>query len=146
VARIRVERVVDAPPATVWDRLADIADHVSWMADAVAIRFTGDRRRGVGTAFTCETRVGPLRTLDVMEVTDWEEGRLIGVRHAGVVTGTGRFLLGPEPGGRSRVVWEEDLRFPWWLGGPVGAVLGRPVLRRLWRGNLRRLAERVAAG
>jgi carbon monoxide dehydrogenase subunit G len=145
VARIRVERVVGAPPAAVWARLADIADHVHWMADAVAIRFTGDRRRGVGTSFTCETRIGPLRTLDVMEVTDWEEDRLIGVRHAGVVTGTGRFLLRPEPGGRSRVVWEEDLRFPWWLGGPVGATLGRPVLRWVWRGNLRRLAERVAA-
>ncbi|HEX6422028.1 MAG TPA: SRPBCC family protein [Acidimicrobiales bacterium] len=141
---IRVETTIEAPPEAVWRRLADIADHVSWMADAAAIRFTGDQRAGVGTTFECETRVGPLRTLDVMEVTEWRDGEFMGVRHRGLVTGTGRFVLEPAGAGRTRLVWAEHLRFPWWMGGPVGAVLARPVLRALWRGNLRRFAARVA--
>ncbi len=142
---IRVQTTVDAPPEAVWRRLADIDDHVSWMADAASIRFTGDRRTGVGTTFECETRVGPLRTLDVMEVTEWRDGRAMGVRHSGIVTGTGRFEL-EGLDGRTRLVWDEQLRFPWWLGGPVGGLLAVPVLRLVWRGNLRRFAARVTSG
>jgi carbon monoxide dehydrogenase subunit G len=144
VSRIRVRRVIERPPAAVWDRLADIADHVTWMADAAAIRFTTERRQGVGTAFECETRVGPLRTLDRMEVTEWSQGEAIGVHHRGVVTGTGRFTLRASTDGqRTELTWDEDLRLPWYLGGPVTATLARPILRRLWTANLRRFSERV---
>jgi hypothetical protein len=144
VTRIRVRQVIERPPAAVWDRLADIADHVTWMADAAAIRFTTDRHRGVGTAFECETRVGPLRTLDRMEVTEWSPGEAIGVHHRGVVTGTGRFtLLGSTDGRRTELTWDEDLRLPWYLGGPLTAVLARPILRRVWAANLRRFAAHL---
>jgi carbon monoxide dehydrogenase subunit G len=143
VPGIRTEVIIDAPPDAVWRRLADIADHVSWMADAAAIRFTGDDRTGVGTTFECETRLGPLRTTDVMEVTEWREAAAMGVRHSGLFTGTGRFELSPAGAGRTRLTWNEDLRFPWWLGGPVGATVARPILRAVWRGNLRRFATRV---
>lgn len=142
---IRTEVTVDAPPDAVWRRLADIADHVSWMADAAAIRFTGDTRTGVGTTFECETRLGPLRTTDVMEVTEWRDAEVMGVRHAGLFTGTGRFVLSPVGADRTRLTWDEDLRFPWWLGGPVGATVTRPILRAVWRGNLRRFAARVTS-
>jgi carbon monoxide dehydrogenase subunit G len=143
---IRVEVKIDAPPAAVWARLADIADHVTWMADAAAIRFVGDRRAGVGTTFECETRIGPLRTLDVMEVTEWREPEVLGVRHRGLFTGTGAFRLRPDTAdaGGTRLAWEEDLRFPWWLAGPLGALVARPVLRAVWRRNLRRLAHAIS--
>jgi hypothetical protein len=127
----------------VWARLADIADHVQWMADARAIRFTGEHRSGVGTTFECETRVGPLRTIDVMEVTEWRRGRCLGVRHTGVVSGAGRFVLRRGRRGRTRITWDERLRFPWWLGGPAVGLVAAPVLRLVWRGNLRRLASLV---
>jgi uncharacterized protein YndB with AHSA1/START domain len=144
VSRIRVRRVIERPPAAVWDRLADIADHVNWMVDAAAIRFTTERRQGVGTAFECETRVGPLRTLDRMEVTEWSPGEAIGVHHRGVVTGTGRFTLrGSTDGRRTELTWDEDLSLPWYLGGPVTATLARPILRRLWTANLTRLAAHL---
>ena len=92
------------PRHAVWRRLADIADHVSWMADAASIRFTGDQRSGVGTTFECETRgSGPLRTLDLMEVTEWPGPRhLVGMQHRGFVTGTGPSCCGGAAGtGRS---------------------------------------------
>lgn len=136
---IRVSTVIDAPPRRVWQQVREIGSHVGWMADAEAIRFTSRRRRGVGTTFECDTRVGPLTLTDVMEVTSWLARREMGVRHTGVVTGTGRFTLRPVRGGRTRFTWEERLVFPWWLGGPVGGVVGARVLALIWRGNLRRL-------
>lgn len=117
-------------------------DHAEWMKDARAVEFLGDQRRGIGTRMRVTTRVGPLRTTDVMELTEWEPPSVIGVSHRGLIGGAGVFRLEPEGEG-TRFEWSEDLRFPWFLGGPAGAFLARPILRRVWRGNLQRLKERV---
>lgn len=145
MAQFRMNQVVEAPPEAVWRELADLAGHVDWMADAESIEFTSEQRHGVGTTFDCATRIGPLRTTDRMEVTRWQEGRELGVRHIGLVTGEGVFTLRPaDPEGRrTQLDWVERLRFPWYLGGPLTGLLARPVLRSIWRGNLRRLASRV---
>ena len=145
--RLRVEVTILAPPDVVWTHLEDIASHVEWMADAVDIAFLGDQELGVGTRFACRTRVLFLETTDLMETTEWVPPRLMGVRHSGAVSGEGRFELHPaEPAGQSTtMVWVEQLRFPWWLGGPLGAIVARPVLRRIWRGNLARLRDLVEA-
>jgi carbon monoxide dehydrogenase subunit G len=137
VPHIRVSIDIPAPPDRVWEDVRDLSSHVEWMADAEAITFTSERTSGIGTTFDCETRVGPLHTTDQMEVVEWDEGRTIGVRHVGLVTGTGRFTLEPAAGG-TRFSWDERLRVPWWLGGSLAA----PVLRLVWRRNLRRLRSR----
>lgn len=140
--KLRVSTTIDAPPDEVWDDVSDLASHVEWMHDARAITFTSERSSGVGTTFDCETRVGPFGLTDRMEVTSWVRGREIGVRHVGLVTGVGRFTIRRLRRGRTRFTWTERLRFPWWMGGPVGAVVARPVLRRVWKRNLRSLAAR----
>jgi uncharacterized protein YndB with AHSA1/START domain len=142
MARIRVVRTLDAPPEAVWAELAHVERHVTWMHDAVRIRFLTDQRSGVGTRYECDTRVGPFTTTDVMEITEWEPGRAMGVRHVGLVTGTGRFRLRRRRGGRTRFTWSEQLRFPLRRGGPVAALVAAPVLRWMWRRNLRALAAR----
>lgn len=141
---LRVRTILDAPPEAVWAHLEDIGSHVEWMDDAVAIRFLTRATRGLGTRYECDTRIGPLRTTDVMEVTSWVPGHELGVRHVGVVTGEGVFRLRPAARGRTRFTWAERLRFPWWLGGPAGAMAARPVLRRVWRRNLANLAARLS--
>lgn len=143
MSRIRVSIVIDATPRQVWSAVEDIASHPEWMRDAAAIHFTSPRRSGVGTTFDCLTRVGPFRLTDKMVVTEWKAGRVMGIRHAGVVTGSGRFTLRRRARGGTRFSWEERLVFPWWMGGPVGAAAGAVVLRRLWRRNLANLKHRV---
>lgn len=139
-----MRRLIKAPPEDVWRELSDISGHVEWMNDAESIEFTSEQRRGVGTIFDCATKVGPLRLRDRMEVTRWRDGRELGVRHVGLVTGEGIFSLrSRRRGRRTELQWTERLRFPWWLGGPVMGLLAKPVLRSIWRGNLRRLAARV---
>ena len=147
---------LDATPATVWSIVEPIEDHVEWMADAVAIRFESDRRRGVGTRFACDTKIGPIRLTDHMEITEWvpavdaRDGHAgtdgaMGVAHTGMVTGRGVFTLEPTTrGDRTRFTWSERLDFPWYLGGRFGErVAGALVLGPVWRRNLRRLARVV---
>lgn len=142
MARITQHVDIAAPLARVWRAASDLATHDRWMADAESIVFRSDVRSGVGTVMEVRTVVGPFRTTDVMEVTEWEEGRAIGVRHTGLVTGQGRFELAPMAGG-TRFTWTEELTFPLRMGGPVTAFLARPVLGWIWRRNLNGLKREL---
>ncbi len=143
---IRVSKVVPAAPAAVWEDLRHIDRHVEWMSDADSIRFLTDATEGAGVLFECVTQIGPIRLIDRMEVTDWRDAQTMAIRHRGVVTGTGEFRLTPCPAAGGAVhtafEWSESLRFPWWMGGPVGAVAARPVLQAFWKRNLRMFAAR----
>lgn len=130
----------------VWRAVEDVTTHSRWMLDATEVRITSKQRRGVGTTFDCDTAFGPLRLTDRMRITEWAPGRAMGVEHRGVVTGTGRFTLKRARRGHTRFAWEERLRFPWWMGGPVGSLVARPVFRAVWRRNLRSLKALVESG
>jgi len=142
---ITVSIEIDAPPERVWQVVEPVERHVDWMHDAVAIRFVGEQTRGVGTAFLCDTKVGPIKLVDRMEITEWVPGEAMGVRHVGMVTGSGRFTLTPiDLGRRTRFGWTEELTFPWWMGGRIGASIGGKVaLKPIWNRNLRGLKRLV---
>ena len=166
--KIHVGVHIAASPADVWYAIQDVESHTEWMRDAVAIRFLGHQRQGAGTRFVCDTKIGPFSLSDVMEITEWSPGQRMGVRHSGLVAGEGAFTLvkvecGEDEGGDSEdgretaessdgkdastahtyFQWEEKLRFPWRLGGPVTALAAWPVLRSMWKGNLLRLKARI---
>ena len=142
--RLKVTTMLDATPQQVWDDISDVGSHVEWMEDAVEITFTSDHETGVGTTFDCATKVGPFRLMDHMEITSWKPGREMGVRHVGLVEGSGRFTLTENADGGTRFTWDEELRFPWWMGGPLGALVGGRILKLIWRRNLQLLAARFA--
>ena len=144
MTRIAVTRTMQVPHERVWAAIADLGSHTEWMKDAERIVFVHDQRRGKGTRMEVVTVVGPFRTVDVMEVVGWDEGRSIEVAHRGLITGRG--TLAAEPAGKGTLVsWREELTFPWWLGGPIPAWLARPVLAAIWRGNLARLEESLTS-
>jgi len=141
---IRVSETIAAPPERVWAQIKDISSHTQWMDDAVAIRFTSDAQSGVGATFDCDTKVGPFELTDRMEVTAWDPPHTMGIRHVGVVTGSGRFLLEAIDGGAAtRFTWDEELSFPLWMGGSAGGRAASPLLRRVWRKNLANLKALV---
>ncbi len=168
--KIHVGVHIAASPADVWYAIQDVESHTEWMRDAVAIRFLGHQRQGAGTRFVCDTKIGPFSLSDVMEITEWSPGQRMGVRHSGLVAGEGAFTLvkvesGEDEGGDRETAgqgdeqdasttkdastahtyfqWEEKLRFPWRLGGPVTALAAWPVLRSMWKGNLQRLKAKI---
>ena len=145
MAHIRVSIDLAVPVDAVWREAADLASHAEWMADAESIEFLTDQRSGVGVGMDVRTVVGPFRLTDSMTVTEWSDRSTIGVRHEGLVTGEGNFRLSPIAGG-TRFTWEEELEFPLRLGGPVTAFFAKPVLRWIWRRNLRGLQARLVSG
>ena len=145
MSRITVSIELAASPARVWEIVEPVERHVDWMADAVAIRFTNSQTRGVGTAFDCDTKVGPIKLTDHMEITEWVPEKSMGVKHVGIVTGTGVFTIEPLGNGQyTKFTWSEKLTFPWWLGGPIGEVVGgNIVMKAIWRRNLKKLQALV---
>jgi hypothetical protein len=145
--RIHICTEIHRTPTEVWADVEDIASHVHWMADAESITFITETRAGVGTTFDCATRVGPIRLNDRMTITEWDPEHAMGVEHRGLVTGVGTFLITGVPAGNDGVCtkfcWEETLRLPWWLGGPIGELAAKPVLSFVWRRNLSRLKARI---
>lgn len=139
---VELSTVIAAPLQEVWDDVADLASHAEWMADAESITFQGHLSSGAGTTMRVETKVGPFRTTDLIEFTSWEPPHRMGVVHRGLVQGTGAFELEAHGDDATKFWWREELTFPWYFGGPIGARLALPVLRAVWRRNLRRLAER----
>lgn len=146
MSHIQVSIDINAPVSRVWEVVEPVERHIDWMADAVAIRFQTDQTRGVGTKFFCDTKVGPIKLVDVMTITAWEPNAVMGVTHTGVVTGTGEFTLTALTESTTRFTWTESLVFPWWLGGPIGAIVGgQIVMKAIWRRNLRELKKLVEA-
>ena len=145
MSRITVSIELAASPARVWEIVEPVERHVDWMADAVAIRFTNAQTRGVGTTFDCDTKVGPIKLTDRMEITEWVPEKSMGVKHVGIVTGTGVFTIEPIGNGQyTKFTWSEKLSFPWWLGGPIGEVIGgNIVMKAIWRRNLKKLKALV---
>ena len=134
--------VLDAPPDVVWDDLADVAQPRRVDGGRAGDPVPVGADDGVGTRFECDTKIGPLTLTDVMEITEWKPGKAMGVRHTGLITGTGRFTLRRARHGRTHFQWKEQLTYPTCLGGRFGAFVSKPALRWVWRRNLRRLAAR----
>ena len=145
MTRVRASVIIETDPAAVWASVEDISTHVRWMHDAVAIRFTSPQHSGVGTTFDCDTKVGPLKLVDRMEITQWEPERAMGVRHVGLVTGSGAFTLRAAGTNRTEFLWDETLVFPWWMGGSLGGRIGAVLLAKIWRRNLRALKAQIEA-
>lgn len=139
---ITVSIDIVAPLEKAWASLSDLEHQGDWMSDVDSLAFANERRQGVGTLMIVGTRVGPLRLTDRMLITVWEPPTRMTVSHQGAVKGVGEFQLTPI-GGATRLLWTEDLRFPWTLGGVLTAVASRPILATIWRQNLKRLRKLV---
>jgi hypothetical protein len=85
--------------------------------------------------------VGPISLNDIITVTEWKEKESIGVIHEGIVTGKGVFYLTKVDENTTKFKWVETLKFPFYLGGPVGEVFGGLILKLIWKKNLKNLKE-----
>jgi carbon monoxide dehydrogenase subunit G len=141
--RLEVEQVVAAPRAVVWQVLTDWERQPEWMRDAKEVHVLTPERTGEGVTLRCPTNLLGLTVQDVMRVTTWDAPRELGVTHLGrIITGTGAFVLDEVDAQRTRVRWWEEIDPPLGALGEWGAnTLVLPVLRRIFSGSLRALAD-----
>jgi carbon monoxide dehydrogenase subunit G len=142
-AHIAVDVVVDAPPQAVWDAVIDWPRQSEWML-GTTVRATELGGVGVGGGLEAFTGVGRAGFLDTMVITEWDPPRKCVVRHTGnIVKGLGIFEVLALPGGRSRVVWAEELDLPLGVLGRVGWPVVRPGFAWGVRRSLQKLAKDV---
>ena len=138
---IKVSTIIDAPLKTVWNEVSRLENHTNWMNDAEKIDFLSENNSGMGTEMKVLTKIGPIKLYDYMTVTNWVVEKSIAVDHIGIVTGKGEFKLEEIDENNTKFNWEETLKFPIYLGGVIGEFFGAPILKLIWRKNLKNLKE-----
>jgi hypothetical protein len=138
--KVRASVVLPVGPDEAWARLVDWEGQPEWMADAEAVQVLTASREGPGVRIAVRTRVlgFPLLT-DVLEVTEWRPPQQLVVIRRGFVRGRGAWRL-DRVGDHTRFVWTEELRMPVPVVGELALQLYRPLMRRLMRRSLDRLA------
>ncbi len=137
---VRTSAIIACPRARVWKVLTDVQRQPEWMRDALSVEILTAGPLRVGSRMRVPTRIGFLRTTDLMEVTAFEPPERWRVVHQGLVTGEGTFTLHEIDGDRStRVEWDERLAAPLGAIGRFGMTLFRPILRRQFEADLDRL-------
>ena len=137
--RIKVSTIINKPLQIVRDEVKIMENHVNWMQDAANIDFLSENNSGINTKMKVLTKVGPIKLNDVITVTRWEEMKSIGVIHEGIVTGEGVFFLSSVDEDSTKFEWVEELKFPIYLGGPIGEFFGGLLLKQIWKKNLENL-------
>lgn len=114
VVTFLIERTAPLPLPEAWRRLTEWPRHGKVVPLTRVTVLTGPPT-GEGTVFVARTGFGPLAFDDRMEVTVWrppteDEPGLVRLEKRGrVVRGWAQIEVRLGPGGRSRVVWHEEL-------------------------------------
>jgi carbon monoxide dehydrogenase subunit G len=144
---IEVSDTMPGSPDVVWASITDWEHQDDWMLEASDFEVIGDQREGVGVEARATVRIAGIKTSDRVRVSMWEPPRILVIDHLGWVKGTGEIQLHPVSEG-TRMRWKETLLPPAKLGpvGRFGLVVARPLMRRIFRRDLRVLRALVRAG
>ncbi len=145
MARIEATTHIEASPERVWAVLIDWEGQPRWMQDARAVEVLSQRRTGTGVVVSARTDIAGVVIDDPMEVTEWDEPRVLGVHHRGrVIRGVGRFELTPTHAG-TKLLWWEEVQVPFGgVGEAIAEITVVPFTTRVFRRSvaaLKRLCE-----
>ena len=140
---IRVCTTIAASPELVWAAVERIESHIEWMQDAESITFRSAQHEGSARSSTASRASDPCTPRTVSSSRCGSRARRWGSRTAVRSPAKANSGCTPWGDGATQFCWEERLRFPWWLGSVAGEQAGKPVLRRLWQGNLARLKAQI---
>jgi len=137
--RVRVSRVLPAPPDQVWKQIRRWEEQARWIRDAVWVRVLSEEREGEGVRVRVLNRVFgiPLFT-EQLEVVEWDPPNRLDMAHRSFVRGIGTWEL-RERGAATVFAWTEELWLPVPVLGALALWVYRPFLRRLMNGSLANL-------
>ncbi|MFN2389277.1 MAG: SRPBCC family protein [Actinomycetota bacterium] len=140
---IELDAVLPGPPEVVWALLTDWEHQDDWMLEASDFVVTSTAREGVGVEAEATITIGGISTRDAIRVVGWEPPHRLAIEHLGWVGGTGELFLTPVEHGSTYIYWREELIPPLGPPGFVGITLYKPLMRRIFRRDLRVLASLV---
>ncbi|WAX77223.1 SRPBCC family protein [Streptomyces sp. KMM 9044] len=115
MATFHLQRTAPLPLDEAWRRLTEWPRHGA-AVPLTRVTVTTPPPTGEGTVFVARSGLGPVAFDDRMEVTVWRPpaGGSPGLcrleKRGRVVRGWAEIEVRPGPGGRTRVLWREDLR------------------------------------
>ena len=141
---IEVVDLMPGPREIVWELITDWEHQGDWMLEASDFLVTSEHREGVGVEALATVGIGGIRTRDRVRVSVWEPPERLVIEHLGWVRGHGDIrLTAADPD--TLVVWLETLRAPLGIVGYLGLRLFAPLMRRVFRRDLRVLRGLVRA-
>jgi hypothetical protein len=142
--RIEVADLMPGAREIVWDLITDWEHQDDWMLEASDFLVTSEHREGVGVEALATIRIGGIRTRDRVRVSVWEPPERLVIEHVGWVRGRGDIRL-TAADLDTRIVWLETLQAPLGIVGHLGLWLFAPLMRRIFRRDLRVLRGLVRA-
>jgi uncharacterized membrane protein len=145
MVRVRSEVEIDAPVSAVFAYIDDYTTATRWVAGMKDWRPVGDKVQGLGATFAAKIGVGPTTLDATLEITRWEQDRLIAWEPRKGVKQAGSYTLEDLGDGRTRFTLDIDLELP---GGIVGRTLGKgmePLIRNQIAQSGQLLKEQVEA-
>lgn len=133
---------IEAPPSRVWDYLVDWEHLDDWMREAKSFRVTSEATEGVGVTAQATISMAGIKTTDLVQVTRWHPPHELEIQHLGWVAGHGLMKCTPAPWG-TFLYWKESLEPPLGIAGAVGLRLFRPLMFKIFQGDLGVLKELV---
>ena len=133
---------ISRPPEAVWPYLVDWERLDRWMKEARDFKVIGEQREGVGVEAEATIRIAGITTRDTVRVTLWQPPTALEIAHLGWVKGTGYMELSPTEDG-CHLFWREELFAPLGPLGRSGLRLVSPIMKRVFRRDLRLLKSLV---
>jgi uncharacterized protein YndB with AHSA1/START domain len=142
---LEMSQTVPGPPEVVWDLITDWEHQNDWMLEASDFKVISEHKEGVGVEAEATIKIAGIKTRDKVRVVGWEPNRRLAIEHLGWVRGKGEIHLTPLGKDRTHVFWREELQPPVGMLGALGLSSFKPIMRRIFRRDLRVLASLVRA-
>ena len=137
---LEMAETLPGPPDIVWELITDWEHQGDWMLEASDFVVTSEQREGIGVEAEATITIGGITTRDKVRVVGWEPPRRLAIEHLGWVSGRGEIYLTPLGRDRTHLFGREELEPPVGLLGAVGITAFKPVMRRIFKRDLRVLS------
>ena len=142
---VEISETMPGPPSVVWELITDWEHQGDWMLEASDFTVVSEHREGIGVEAEATVRIAGIATRDKVRVVGWEPNRRLAIEHLGWVAGRGEIYLTPLGRDRTHVFWREELEPPIGLLGALGLSAFKPLMRRIFKRDLRILRGLVRA-